>query len=86
VPKPRKPDFTHKLARTIEPTGGPGVELATLEDAARFIGLLRPWRQRRPVWDYAAQLVLTAATTGKRSDIGNATAQMERALRVEGWF
>jgi hypothetical protein len=86
VSKSRKPDFTRKLARTIEPTGGPGVELSTLEEAARFIGHLRPWRQRRPVWDYAAQLVLTAATTGKRSDIGNATAQIERALRVEGWF
>jgi hypothetical protein len=29
--------------------GGPGVELATLEDAARFIGLRQAWRQARPV-------------------------------------
>jgi len=86
VPKTRKPDFTRKLARTIEPTGCPGIELATLEDAARFIGHLRPWRQRRPVWDYAAELLLIAATTGNPSDIGNATVQMERALRVEGWL
>jgi hypothetical protein len=34
VPKPRKPDFTRKLARRIEPAGGPGVELETLGDAA----------------------------------------------------
>jgi hypothetical protein len=33
--------------------------LATLEDAARFIGQMKPWR---------------------------ATAQMEFALRVEGWM
>jgi hypothetical protein len=34
-------DFKLALTRVIEPTGGPGVELATLEDAARFVGLLR---------------------------------------------
>jgi len=34
VPKPEKHDFSLKLARVIEPKGGPGVELATLEDAA----------------------------------------------------
>src|SRR5215813_1310268 len=39
-------DFKLALTRVIEPTGGPGAELATLEDAARFIGLMRPWRQR----------------------------------------
>jgi len=35
-------DFKLKLTRPIEPTGGPGVELATLEDAARFVALLKP--------------------------------------------
>jgi hypothetical protein len=29
-------DFKLALTRVIEPTGGPGAELATLEDAARF--------------------------------------------------
>jgi hypothetical protein len=29
-------DFKLALTRVIEPTGGPGVELATLEDAARW--------------------------------------------------
>jgi hypothetical protein len=33
------------LTRTIEPTVGPG-ELATLEDAARFIALTKPFRWR----------------------------------------
>jgi hypothetical protein len=40
--KTRKPDFTRKLARPIEPTGGPGALLETLEDAARFIEAVAP--------------------------------------------
>ena len=76
-------DFKLALTRVIEPTGGPGAELATLEDAARFVGLLRTWRQARPHWDFAAELLLQAAETGKRRGVEAATAQMERALRVE---
>jgi hypothetical protein len=34
-------DFKLALTRVIEPTGGPGAELATLEDAARFVGLAK---------------------------------------------
>jgi hypothetical protein len=79
-------DFTLALTRVIEPTGGPGAELATLEDAARFIGLMRPWRQTWLHWDYAAELVLIAAATGEEADIERATAQMERALRRNNWL
>jgi hypothetical protein len=81
-------DFKLALTRKIEPTAGPGVELAmaTLADAARFVAMLRPWRQARPHWDFAAALILRAAETGKREDVDAATAQMERALRVEGWL
>ena len=78
--------FRSKPARLIEPTGGPGVELVTLEDAARYMGHMRPWRQARPTWDYAAELVLRAATTGRRADIEAATDQMERALLCDGWL
>ena len=60
--------------------------MATLEDAARFVGLLKPWRQARPHWDLAAELLLRAAKTGKRRDVRAATVQMEFALRVEGWM
>ena len=35
------PNFKLALTRVIVPTGGPDAELATLEDAARFVGLLR---------------------------------------------
>jgi hypothetical protein len=77
-------DFKLALTRTIEPTGGPDVELATLEDAVGFVALLRPFRQARPHWDFAAELLLKAAETREEEDIEAATAQMERALRVEG--
>ena len=79
-------DFKRALARTIEPTGGPGAELETLEDAARFVGQMKPFRQARPHWDFAAELLLKAAETREEEDIEAATAQMERALRVEGWL
>ena len=62
------------LTRVIEPKGGPGIELATLEDAARFMGHMRPWRQARPHWDYAAALVLKAAMTGRQNDVAAAIA------------
>jgi hypothetical protein len=45
------------------------------------MGQMRPWRQ-----DYAAELVLIAATTGEEADIERATAQMERALRRDNWL
>jgi hypothetical protein len=86
VPKPQQHDFSLKLTRVIEPTEGPGVERATLEDAARSMGHMRPWRQVRPHWEYAAELVLIAATTGEGADIERATAQMERALRRDNWL
>jgi hypothetical protein len=60
VPKPQKHDFGLELTRVIEPKGGPGVELATLEDAAPFMGKMRPFRRRWPHWDYAPALVLKA--------------------------
>jgi hypothetical protein len=82
----RAHDFKLALTRVIEPTRGPGAELVTLEDAARFVGLMKPWRQARPHWDFAAELLLTAAETREESDIEMATAQMERALQVDGWL
>ena len=79
-------DFKLALTRTIAPTGGPGIELATLADAALFVGLLRPFRQARPHRDFAAELLLKAAETRAEDDVEAAAAQMERALRVEGWL
>jgi hypothetical protein len=50
--------------RSLSPDWGLGGRLVTLEDAARFVGLLRPWRQAYPRWDYAAELLLKAAQNG----------------------
>jgi len=77
-------DFKLALTRAIEPTRGPRAELATLQDPARFIGQMKPWRQARPHWDFAAELLLKAAETREEDDIEAATAQMERALGLEG--
>ena len=55
-------------------------------DAARFVGHMKPFRQARPHWDFAAELLLKAAATREDEDIEAATAQMERALLVEGWL
>jgi hypothetical protein len=77
-------DFKVALPRVIKPTGGPG--LATLGDAAKFVGAMSARRKARPHWKYAVDLLLKAAQTRNESDIKMATAQMERALRVEGWL
>jgi hypothetical protein len=47
---------------------------------------MRPWCQARPHWDFAAELLLEAAQTRDKAVVEMATAQMERALRVEGWL
>jgi hypothetical protein len=60
--------------------------LATPEDAARFVGLMKPWHQARLHWDFAAELLPKAAATRDQDDIEAATAQMERELPVEGWL
>ena len=80
--KSRNLDFRRKLARQIEPTGGPGALLETLEDAARSIGLMKPWRQARPYWDHCAGEILKAAETGERAHIVEATRCLEVALQL----
>jgi hypothetical protein len=80
------PNFKLALTRVIVPTAGPVVEILTIGDAARFAGQMKPWRQARPHWDFTAELLPKAAQTGRKAEIENATAQMERALRVEGWL
>ena len=64
----------------------PGVLLQTLKDAARFIGLMEPWRQARAYWHRCAGEILKAAKTGKRSDIVKATRSLEDALCKQNWL
>jgi hypothetical protein len=82
----KAPDFKRLLAHPIKPTGGPQVLLVTLEDAAKFISLMEPWRQARPYWDRCAGEILKAAKSGERSDIIKATRSLEVALRIENWL
>ena len=64
------PRFHARANASDRATGGPGAELATLEDAARSVGLMKPWRQTRLHWDYAAELLLKGAKTREEGDIG----------------
>jgi len=79
VPKPQKHDFSLKLTRVSEAKEGRALSW-------RVWRTLRPWRQVRPHSEYAAELVLIAATTAEEADIERATAQMERALRRDNWL
>ena len=47
--------------------------------------LMRRWRQARPHWEFAAELILKAAKSGRRVDVDAAAGQIERALRCDGW-
>ena len=78
--------FRRKLTIAIEPKMGPGAILETLEDCAKFMGHMHRWRQARPHWEFAAELILKAAKSGRRADVDAAGGQMERALRCDGWL
>jgi hypothetical protein len=77
-----------KLTTPITPKAGPGAAatLRSLDDCAHLVGSLYTWRQARPHWEYCAELILVAARTGRRADVVAVGAQMERALRCEGWL
>ncbi len=86
---PKSPDLTLPLAQPITLTRGPRSHLVTLMDAAILIRDLDPFRQARPVWDRAAEMmaemILIAADTRKRADVQEATRQMLVALERENW-
>ena len=56
-----------------------------LMDAAILIRDLEPFRQARPVWDRAAEMILIAGTTRKRDDIAEATRQALVCVERENW-
>jgi hypothetical protein len=72
------------VLRAIVPPGGPGVELATLADAARFVALLRPFSPSATALEFCSRVASEGRRDRKRRDVEAATSQMERALRVEG--
>src|SRR6202521_1264973 len=79
------PDLSLPLAEPITLTRGPRSHLVTLIDAAILIRDLEPFRQARPVWDRAAEMILLAGTTRKPGDVREATRQVLVALERENW-
>ena len=53
-------------------------------DSAILIRDLEPFRQARPVWDRAAEMILLATTTGSVADIQEATRQLLTAVLEAG--
>jgi hypothetical protein len=80
------PDLTLPLAHTISLNGGPRSRIETLHDTAMLIRDLDGFRQARPMWDRAAEMILIAARSGKRADIAEATRQLLVALGHENWW
>ena len=63
-----------------------GTKIATLRQAATLLMGLRETRKSKPMWQYAAELMLRANKSGKEADVRAATDQLRRALQLEGWM
>jgi hypothetical protein len=85
-PTSKHPDLTLPLAEPITLTRGPRSHLVTLMDAAILIRDVDQFRQARPVWDRAAEMILVAARTGERADIAEATRQLLVCVERENWW
>ncbi|SEE86298.1 hypothetical protein SAMN05444161_7510 [Rhizobiales bacterium GAS191] len=76
MPRPRK---------LIEPiTLKDGRVLKSVADARAFMLALPERRQMAPYWQYAAELLLKAATRSSKEATLDAWAQLRRALNAEG--
>jgi hypothetical protein len=73
--------WTSKFKITLALKDGRTIE--TLADARTVILSLPDHQQRRPYWEYAAQLLMDAAQGGKREAIEQAYWQLMRALKVD---
>ena len=60
-----------------------GRAIETLADARAVILSLPDHQQRRPYWEYAAQLLMDAAQGGKHEAIEEAYWQLMRALKAD---
>jgi hypothetical protein len=69
-------DFTCKLNPYHQAAPRPRSAARHPRDAAQFIADLEPFRQVRPVWDRAAEMILIAASTGRKTDVQEATRQV----------
>ena len=73
------PDWKKPLTRAV--TTREGKTVRTLAQAARLA--LDSETRERSSWQGAAQMLMTAADSGRRSDIEVATKQLELALFLE---
>lgn len=72
------------LAYEVKPRDHPA--LRTLADARRLFFKRGDEANLRPGWQRAIALVMTAADTGKRSDVKAATDQLRKAMVVNMEF
>jgi hypothetical protein len=64
-----------------------GQVITTMKQAAALMTKRLPKaRQEKPIWQYAAELLMEAQKTGKPDDVAAATGQLQRALSAEGWM
>jgi hypothetical protein len=64
-----------------------GHVITTMKQAAALMTKRLPKaRQEKPIWQYAAELLMEAQKTGKPDDVAATTGQLQRALSAEGWI
>jgi hypothetical protein len=81
---PRRANYDRKLSHPIKLADGS--RLVTLHDAANLFaakfGTIRRWA----ALEHCIELLMVAATTGKRDDIKAATDQLVLVLRGHRWL
>ncbi len=70
------------IVETVAAQTAGGDDSSTVVDAAVLIRDIEPFRQSRPVWDRAAEMILVAADTRNRTDVQEATWQLLVALKA----
>jgi hypothetical protein len=76
--------WNRRLVRAIKLRDG--TELATLRAAGEFLLTNLQGVIANAVLEHTGELLLAAATTGKRQDIEAATAQTEVLIRTRPWL
>jgi hypothetical protein len=62
-----------------------GRELRTLSEARALILPMEGRIEGKPWYEYAIELLLKAAETGRKADVRDAEDQMHRALKADGY-
>jgi hypothetical protein len=70
--------WSRKFAKPIVLASG--ASIATLSQARTFVLRLSPFDQQTAWWQFATELLLKAAKTGRTKDVQDAADQFSRAL------